>query len=59
MVTPDQRPGGCQGATDGTPPAPPACHPGVVSPLTALGVVVTLAEALVDCLLSGEGSQVF
>ena len=33
---------------------PPTCHPGVVSPLTALGVVVTLSEALVDCLLSGE-----
>ncbi|CAM9282774.1 unnamed protein product [Ectocarpus fasciculatus] len=34
-------------------PAPPACHPGVVSPLTNLGVVVTLAEALADCLLTG------
>ncbi|CBN77360.1 expressed unknown protein [Ectocarpus siliculosus] len=34
-------------------PAPPACHPGVVSPLTTLGVVVTLAEALADCLLTG------
>ncbi|CAM9888917.1 unnamed protein product [Ectocarpus sp. 4 AP-2014] len=34
-------------------PAPPACHPGVVSPLTTLGVVVTIAEALADCLLTG------
>lgn len=41
-------------ATQPPAPAPPPCHPGVVSPLAALGVVVTLAEALVDCLLSGE-----
>lgn len=37
-----------------SPPAPLACHPGVVGPLPALAVVVTLAESLVDCLLSGE-----
>eukprot|EP00903_Cladosiphon_okamuranus_P013494 g12569.t1 len=35
-------------------PPPLTCHPGVVSPLTALGIVVTLSEALVDCLLSGS-----
>ncbi|CAM9718887.1 unnamed protein product, partial [Hapterophycus canaliculatus] len=29
------------------------CHPQSVGPLAALGVVVTLAEALADCLLSG------
>ena len=34
-------------------PAPPTCHPGVVGPLASLGVVVTLAEALVECLVSG------
>lgn len=33
---------------------PPSCNPQAVSQLTALGVVITLAEALVDCLLDGE-----
>lgn len=35
------------------PTALPACHPGLVGPLPALAVVVTVAESLVDCLLSG------
>ena len=34
--------------------SPPPCNPGLVGPLPALAIVVTLAEALVDCLLSGE-----
>ena len=35
-------------------PAPHTCHPGMVGPLTSLGVVVTLAETLVECVVSGE-----
>ncbi|CAM9274925.1 unnamed protein product [Laminaria digitata] len=34
-------------------PAPPTCQPEMVGPLANLGVVVTLAEALVECLVSG------
>lgn len=39
-------------------PPPPTCHPGVVGSFTALSVVVTLAEALVDCILGGERRDV-
>eukprot|EP00752_Nemacystus_decipiens_P007038 g6313.t1 len=59
VVTPPNQGTACSLEAHGDiaePPAlpPPTCHPGVVSPLTALGVVVTLAEALVDCILSGS-----
>lgn len=33
---------------------PPPCHPGMVGPLPALSIVVTVAEAMVDCLLNSE-----
>lgn len=36
------------------PHPPPSCHPGLVGPLPTLAVVVTLAEAVVDCLLDGK-----
>lgn len=32
----------------------PQCHPGLVGPLPALAIVVTVAEAMVDCLLNSE-----
>lgn len=59
MVAPPKQdtPGHQEADNDVSPPLvppPPSCNPQSVSPLAALGVVVTLAEALVDCLLSGE-----
>lgn len=62
MVAPpkQQTPGYQEADDDVTPPLvppPPSCNPQSVSPLAGLGVVVTLAEALVDCLLNGERRQ--